>query len=138
MLPVAGTPLDFTTPHTIGERIAADWPQLKNAGGYDHNFLLRHDPESRSPLHPAAELSDPESGRRLTVFTTEPAVQLYSGNFLDGVPGKGGARYQKHGGVCLETQHCPDSPHHPQFPTILLRHGETYESETVWFFGVEG
>lgn len=138
VLPVAGTPLDFTTPHTIGERIAADWPQLKNAGGYDHNFLLRHDPESRSPLHPAAELSDPESGRRLTVFTTEPAVQLYSGNFLDGVPGKGGARYQKHGGVCLETQHCPDSPHHPQFPTILLRHGETYESETVWFFGGDG
>ena len=64
-------------------------------------------------------------------------MQLYSGNFLDGVPGKGGARYQKHGGICLETQHCPDSPHHPQFPTILLRHGETYESETVWFFGVD-
>lgn len=67
VLPVAGTPLDFTTPHAIGERIAADWPQLKNPGGYDHNFLLRRDPESRNPLHPAAELSDPESGRRLTV-----------------------------------------------------------------------
>ena len=81
MLPVAGTPLDFTTPHTIGERIGADCPQLKNAGGYDHNFLLDYDAESLNPLHPAAELSDPVRGRRLTVFTTEPALQLYSGTF---------------------------------------------------------
>ena len=136
MLPVAGTPLDFTTPHTIGERIGADCPQLKNAGGYDHNFLLDYDAESLNPLHPAAELSDPVRGRRLTVFTTEPALQLYSGNFLCGERGKGGIAYQKHSGICLETQHCPDSPHHPQFPSILLRQGETYESETVWFFGL--
>ena len=136
MLPVAGTPLDFTTPHSIGERIGADCPQLTNAGGYDHNFLLDYDPESPNPLHPAAELSDPVSGRQLTVFTTEPAVQLYSGNFLCGERGKGGITYQKHGGICLETQHYPDSPHHPQFPSILLRQGETYESETVWFFGL--
>ena len=136
MLPVAGTPLDFTTPHSIGERIGADCPQLTNAGGYDHNFLLDYDPESSNPLHPAAELSDPVSGRQLTIFTTEPAVQLYSGNFLCGERGKGGITYQKHGGICLETQHYPDSPHHPQFPSILLRQGETYESETVWFFGL--
>ena len=136
MLPVAGTPLDFTTPHIIGERIGADCPQLKNAGGYDHNFLLDYDAESLNPLHPAAELSDPVRGRRLTVFTTEPALQLYSGNFLCGERGKGGIAYQKHSGICLETQHCPDSPHHPQFPSILLRQGETYESETVWFFGL--
>ena len=136
MLPVAGTPLDFTTPHIIGERIGADCPQLKNAGGYDHNFLLDYDAESLNPLHPAAELSDPVRGRRLTVFTTEPALQLYSGNFLCGERGKGGIAYQKHSGICLETQHCPDSPHHLQFPSILLRQGETYESETVWFFGL--
>lgn len=136
MLPVAGTPLDFTTPHIIGERIGADCPQLKNAGGYDHNFLLDYDAESLNPLHPAAELSDPVRGRRLTVFTTEPALQLYSGNFLCGERGKGGIAYLQHGGICLETQHCPDSPHHPQFPSILLRQGETYESETVWFFGL--
>lgn len=136
ILPVAGTPLDFTAPHPIGERIGADCLQLLNAGGYDHNFRLDYDPESPNPLHPAAELCDPVSGRRLTVFTTEPALQLYSGNFLCGERGKGGIAYQKHGGICLETQHCPDSPHHPQFPSILLRQGETYESETVWFFGL--
>lgn len=136
ILPVAGTPLDFTTPHSIGERIRDNCPQLKNAGGYDHNFLLDYDAKSENPLHPAAELCDPVSGRRLTVFTTEPALQLYSGNFLQGERGKGGVAYPKHGGLCLETQHCPDSPHHPQFPSILLRQGETYESETVWFFGL--
>ena len=136
ILPVAGTPLDFTAPHPIGERIGADCLQLLPAGGSDHNFLLDYDPASQNPLHPAAELCDPASGRRLTVFTTEPALQLYSGNFLCGERGKGSIAYQKHGGICLETQHCPDSPHHPQFPSILLRQGETYESETVWFFGL--
>ncbi|MGN0668210.1 MAG: aldose epimerase family protein [Angelakisella sp.] len=134
--PVAGTPLDFTTPHRIGERIAAPHPQLQNAGGYDHNFLLDYDADGKNPLHPAAELSDPVSGRRLTVFTTEPALQLYTGNFLAGERGRGGAPCPRYGGLCLETQHYPDSPHHPAFPSILLRQGETYESETVWFFGL--
>ena len=81
-------------------------------------------------------MSDPVSGRRLTVFTTEPALQLYTGNFLAGERGRGGAPCPRYGGLCLETQHYPDSPHHPAFPSILLRQGETYESETVWFFGL--
>ena len=134
MLPVAGTPLDFTTPHIIGERIGADCPQLKNAGGYDHNFLLDYDAESLNPLHPAAELSDPVRGRRLTVFTTEPALQLYSGNFLCGERGKGGIAYQKHSGICLETQHFPDAINHGNFPSIVLHPGEDFRSKTLYHF----
>lgn len=133
---VAGTPFDFTTPHLVGERIGEDHPQLKNAGGYDHNFLLEADPAAENPLHPAAELTDPASGRRMTVFTTEPALQFYSGNFLSGERGRNGAAHQKHAALCLETQHCPDSMNHPEFPSIVLKAGETYESETVWVFSL--
>lgn len=133
--PTAGTPLDFSVPHRIGERIGAEHEQLRNAGGYDHNWLLDFDP-SEPPLHPAAELCDPMSGRRMNVFTTEPAIQVYTGNFLGEVRGKGGLYYPKHGGICLETQHCPNSMACPQFPGIVLRGGETYESETVLVFGL--
>lgn len=136
LCPTAGTPFDFSVPHRIGERIGEENEQLHFAGGYDHNWALEHDPAAENPLHPAAELSDPASGRKLTVFTTEPGIQVYTGNFLGEVRGKGGLLYPKHGGICLETQHYPDSMAHPEFPSVLLRAGETYESETVYFFGL--
>ena len=135
LAPVAGTPLDFLKPTVIGERIDADSEQLKIAGGYDHNFVLDakgHD------LHLAAKVVDPASGRTLIVTTTQPGVQFYSGNFLDGtLTGAGGTKYEKHAGFCLETQHFPDSPNHPQFPSTRLNPGETMVSETVFTFGVE-
>lgn len=134
--PVAGTPFDFTVPHPIGECIGQAEEQLILGGGYDHDFLLDYDPDDPRPLHPAAELCCPANGRKMTVFTTEPALQLYTGNGLQGVKGKEGVYYGKHSGVCLETQHSPDSIHHPEWPTVILRAGETYESETVLFFGL--
>ncbi|MCX5653325.1 MAG: galactose mutarotase [Planctomycetota bacterium] len=115
---VAGTPMDFTTPKTIGERIA----QVE--GGYDHNYVLR----AGDPIHLAAKVVDPKSGRIMEIFTDQPGVQFYSGNFLDGtVTGKGGVVYKKHYGFCLETQHFPDSPNKPDFPPVVLKPGETYK-----------
>ena len=134
LAPVAGTPLDFRQPTAIGERINSDNDQLKIAGGYDHNFVLNG---SGSGLHMAAKVVDPTSGRTLTVTTTEPGVQFYSGNFLDGsLTGVGGAKYQKHAGLCLETQHFPDSPNQPNFPSTELKPGQTMHSETVFTFGI--
>ena len=135
LAPVAGTPFDFRKPTAIGARIGATNEQLKFAGGYDHNFVLNaHGPA----LHLAAKAVDPASGRTLTVTTTEPGVQFYSGNFLDGTKtGKFGGKYELHAGFCLETQHFPDSPNHPKFPSTLLKPGETLHSETVFTFGVE-
>src|SRR5262249_14372442 len=102
---VAGTPMDFNSPNAIGARINADDEQLGNAGGYDHNFVLRANEEK---LRPVAEVYEPESGRVLTVSTTQPGMQFYSGNFLDGsIIGKGGRAYTKHSGFCFETQHFP-------------------------------
>lgn len=134
LAPVEGTPFDFRTPHMIGARIDDDDMQLRYGGGYDHNFVLnRHGPE----LLLAARLEDLASGRTLEVRTTEPGVQFYSGNFLGGsVTGKGGTVYPQRGGLCLETQHYPDSPNHPEFPSTILEPGETYRSRTVWTFGV--
>ncbi len=135
LAPVAGTPLDFTKPEVIGARIGADNEQLKFAGGYDHNWVLNG---KIGTLHLAAILTDPQSGRKLTVETTEPGVQFYSGNFLDGsFTGRHGVKYQKHAGLCLETQHFPDSPNHPNFPSTLLKPGETMHSTTTFTFGVE-
>lgn len=135
LAPVAGTPLDFRQPTAIGKRIDADNEQLKIAGGYDHNFVLNG---KGTGLHLAARVVDPASGRTLTETTTEPGVQFYSGNFLDGsITGAGGAKYVKHAGFCLETQHFPDSPNHPLFPSTELRPGKTMHSETVFTFGVE-
>jgi aldose 1-epimerase len=126
--PVAGTPLDFRAPHPIGARIAADHAQLRIGGGYDHNYVL--DGEDGA-LKPAARLADPASGRALEVWTTEPGMQLYTGNFLDGsLPGKGGARYGPRAGVCLETQHFPDAPNRPAFPSVVLRPGASFGSRT--------
>ena len=135
LAPVAGTPFDFRKPTAIGARIDTPNEQLKIAGGYDHNFVLNN---AGPGLHLAAKAVDPASGRSLTVTTTEPGVQFYSGNFLDGTKtGKFGGKYAIHAGFCLETQHCPDSPNHPKFPSTLLKPGETLHSETVFTFGVE-
>jgi aldose 1-epimerase len=132
--PVAGTPFDFQQPTPIGARIDEDHPQLKVGGGYDHNFALTR---SGDGLQHAARVVEPTSGRVLDVATTEPGMQLYTGNFLDGtITGKDGRVYQKRGGLCLETQHFPDSPNQPQFPSTLVRPGQTYQSRTVWTFSV--
>jgi aldose 1-epimerase len=129
--PVEGTPFDFRSPQPIGARIDSPDQQIKWGFGYDHNFIVNGTP---GHLRPCAELSDPESGRVMTVLTTEPGVQLYTANFMDNLKGKGGALYPKRGGVCLETQHFPDSPNQPDFPTTELRPGETYRSSTVYAF----
>ncbi|KEF35190.1 MULTISPECIES: aldose epimerase family protein [Deinococcus] len=126
---VAGTPFDFREAHPIGARIDTPDEQLRFAGGYDHNFILR------DGSAPAALLSDPGSGRWLAVFTDQPGLQVYSGNFLDGsLVGKGGQRYGHRWAVCLETQHFPDSPNQPAFPSTVLRPGEHFRSRTVYRF----
>ncbi len=126
--PVQGTPFDFTKAHAIGERIDA----VK--GGYDHNFVLR---DTGSSLKEAAVLSDAGSGRRLEIFTTEPGLQFYSGNFLNGsIHNAAGEPINKHGGLCLETQHFPDSPNEPSFPNTILEPGKTYHSITKYHFSI--
>jgi aldose 1-epimerase len=134
LVPVGGSPFDFRTLTAIGARIDANNPQLRRARGYDHTFVLERE---RPGLTHAAQLVEPESGRTLDVYTTEPGLQLYSGNFIDGtVPGKQGRVYRPRSGLCLETQHFPDSPNQPGFPTTLLRPGQEYKSRTVFAFGV--
>ena len=134
LAPVAGTPFDFTTPTAIGARIAQDDEQLRRGRGYDHNFVL----DRTGPgLVRAARVVDPASGRTLDVSTTEPGLQLYTGNFLDGtITGKGGHVYGHRNAFCLETQHFPDSPNHPDFPSTILRPGAAYDSRTIFTFGV--
>lgn len=133
--PVKGTPFDFTTPHAIGERIAQDDPQLKAGKGYDHNFVLNN---SSGALALAARVEEPTSGRVLEVWTTEPGVQFYTGNFLDGsLTGKGGVKINQRAGFCLETQHFPDSPNQPNFPSTVLKPGQTYRSTTTWKFSAK-
>ena len=134
--PVEGTPFDFREPTAIGERINADDEQLRFAGGYDHNFVI--DGNGGDSLVLAARVLEPTSGRTLEVLTTEPGVQFYTGNFLDGsLTGKNGAVYEARTGFCLETQHFPDSPNQPSFPNTILRPGEEYRSTTVFRFGVD-
>jgi len=129
---VEGTPFDFRKPHAIGERIDADDPQLKLGRGYDHNFVLDHP----GKLAEAAEVYEPTTGRTLKVLTTEPGLQLYTGNFLDGsITGKEGRVYNRRFALCLETQHFPDSPNHPSFPTTELKSGQKFHSVTVYEFG---
>jgi aldose 1-epimerase len=131
---VEGTPFDFRKPTPIGARIAAAHAQLKHGRGYDHNFVLNRDGNT---LQLAARVLEPKSGRVLEVATTEPGVQLYTGNVLDGsIIGKGGRAYGRHGGFCLETQHYPDSPNKPDFPPTVLRPGTTYSTRTVFKFDV--
>jgi len=133
--PVQGTPFDFTTAETIGARIGDADEQLRLAGGYDHNFVLDHGAESDLVL--AARLTDPLSGRGLDIHTTEPGMQCYSGNFLDGtVTGKGGVPLRYRSGLALETQHFPDSPNQPAFPSTILRPGAEHRSRTIYHFVV--
>ena len=127
--PVKGTPFDFLEPHSIGERID------QTQGGYDHNFVLDKKP---GELAPAARLEDPGNGRILEVVTTEPGIQVYTGNFLDGSLKSGGVVYEKHSGICLETQHFPDSPNQPDFPDTILRPGEEFTSKTIYRFTTAG
>ena len=135
LAPVAGTPLDFRAPTPIGARIDRADPQLRYGKGYDHNFVLDR---SGAGLIAAVHLLDPASGRTLDISTTEPGLQFYSGNFLDGtITGKGGHSYGHRSAVVLETQHFPDSPNHPNFPSTILRPGNEYRSMTVFRFGVE-
>jgi aldose 1-epimerase len=128
--PVAGTPFDFRTPRRIGERMPApDAP----GHGYDHNFVLDG---PAGELQPAARVVHPPSGRALEIHTTQPGLQLYSGNFLRGQRGKGGVAYQRRSALCLETQHFPDSPNQPGFPSTVLRPERVYRERTVHHFGV--
>ncbi len=129
--PVAGTPFDFRTPYRIGARIGANNLQLKNGAGYDHNFVLGG---KQGVLRRAARVTEPTSGRVLTVYTTEPGMQLYTGNFLSELPGKGGQIYPKRSAFALEAQKYPDSPNHPSFPTSVLRPGQTYRQTTIYAF----
>ena len=136
LAPVKGTPFDFTKPTAIGARIEDDNEQLKLGHGYDHNFVL--DRSGKGGLQLAAEVYEPKSGRVMEVLTTQPAVQFYTGNFLDGtITGKDGKVYKKRYALCLETQHYPDSPNHPSFPTTELKPGEHYHTVTVYKFSAK-
>ncbi|AKJ63525.1 aldose epimerase family protein [Kiritimatiella glycovorans] len=130
--PVEGTPMDFRAMKTIGRDIEAPDPQLEYAGGYDQNFVLRR--HYAGEQVPAARLVHPGSGRVMDVVTSEPGIQLYTGNALEGVEGKGGACYPRRSGICLETQHFPDSPNRPHFPSTTLRPGQVYRSTTLYRF----
>ena len=133
LAPVKNTPLDFTTPAKIGARINDDFEQLKFGGGYDHNWILNKENEGELTL--AARVFEPASGRVMEIYTTEPGIQFYSGNFLDGaIAGKAGRVYNHRFGFCLETQHFPDSPNQPQFPSTILKPGEKYSHLTVHKF----
>jgi aldose 1-epimerase len=133
MRDVSGTAFDFRKPAAIGARIHDDDEQLKLAGGYGHNFVL----DGAAGMHQAAEMFDPETGRTLEVSTTEPGVQVYSSNLLGGsVKGRGGVAYPRYSALCLETQHFPDSPNEPAFPSTVLRSGKMLRSVSVYAFGV--
>jgi aldose 1-epimerase len=132
---VKGTPMDFTAPTLIGARINNPYDQLKNGGGYDHNWVLNKEP---GVLAVAAWAYEKTSGRVMEVLTTEPGLQFYSGNFLNGTAiGKGNVRYDHRFGFCLETQHFPDSPNKPQFPSTVLNPGQVYSSTTIYRFSAK-
>ncbi len=136
LAPVEGTPFDFRTPTPIGGRNGVDHEQLRRGRGYDHNYVLRR---AGDGLVRAARVVEPTTGRTLEVWTTEPGLQFYSGNFLDGsIRGKSGHVYGRRSGFCLETQHFPNSPNQPHFPSTILRPGERYLSTTAFRFGVDG
>jgi aldose 1-epimerase len=134
LAPVQGTPFDFAAPTAIGARIGQDHPQLKIGGGYDHCWVLDREGQG---LELVASAYEPTSGRVLEVLTTEPGLQLYTGNFLNGsIRGKGGTAYAHRAGFCLEAQHYPDSPNQPSFPSVVLQPGQTYQTSTVYRLGV--
>ena len=135
LAPVTGTPFDFRTPRPIGERVGQPDKQLRHGQGYDHNFVLNKPVEPR--MTRAAHVCDPASGRVLELFTEEPGVQFYSGNFLDGSLAGKGRTYGHRSGFCLEPQHFPDSPNQPGFPSAILRPGQVYETESRFRFSVD-
>ncbi|MCC8035478.1 MAG: galactose mutarotase [Rikenellaceae bacterium] len=133
VVPVDGTPMDFRSAKPVGRDIYADYPPLTIGAGYDHCWTL--DGYGHSEIFPAAVLEDPQSGRRLEIKTTQPSIQVYTGNFLQGVPeGKGGVRYANRGGIAMECQGYPDAPNHPGFPSTELRPGETYCEKIIYKF----
>jgi aldose 1-epimerase len=133
--PVEGTPMDFTQLTSIGSRIELDDEQLKFGGGYDHNWVLNR---SGDELQKVAKLTEPTTGRVMEIFTIEPGLQFYSGNFLDGtITGKENIVYEHRNGLCLETQHFPDSPNQPDFPSVILNPGEKYQTKTIYKFSIE-
>ena len=131
--PVAGTPFDFCKPMSIGARINADDEQIKFGSGYDHNWVVN---KPLGKLGLVARVTEPTTGRIMEVLSTEPGVQFYTGNYLDGITGKGGWVYQKRNGLCFEPQHYPDSPNHPQFPSAELKPGQTYQNTIIYRFSV--
>lgn len=132
---VAGTPFDFSKPTAVGARIEQEDEQLKFGNGYDHNWVLK---KRKGSLGLVGTVYEATTGRLMEVSTTEPGVQFYTGNFLDGtIKGKGGWVYQRRNGLCLEPQHYPDSPNHPEFPTTLLKPGETYKNTIVYRFSAK-
>lgn len=132
---VQGTPFDFRKPTPIGDRIGASDAQLTHGKGYDHNWVLN---KKANELSLAARVVEPKSGRTVEVSTTEPGLQFYAGNFLDGtLTGKSGHVYGHRHGFCLETQHFPDSPNKPNFPSTIVKPGQEYASKTAFVFGVE-
>ena len=130
---VAGTPLDFRTPHSVGERINGTYEQLVTGKGYDHNFILDNKDEVDATVY------EPVSGRLLEVITDQPGIVFYTGNYLDGnkKKGYGGTPYNYRSGLCLETEHFPDSPNHPHFPSAVLEPGETFKSTTIYRFSIK-
>lgn len=132
ILRVKGTPFDFTTPKPVGQDIAADDEQIKNGTGYDHCYVLNK--SEVGELTFAARVTDPNTGRTMEVYTTEPGVQFYSDNWADGYKGQHGATFGKHSGLCFEAQHFPDSPNKPHFPSVVLRPGEVYTQKTIYRF----
>lgn len=135
IIPVKDTPMDFITPKAIGQDITKyDFVQLKNGNGYDHNWVLNTNGDITKP---AARLTSPQSGITLEVYTNEPGIQVYTGNFLDGsIQGKKGITYNQRASVCLETQHYPDSPNKPQWPSVILEPGQTYNSKCIFKFSI--
>jgi aldose 1-epimerase len=132
LVAVKGTPFDFLTAHKVGERIGVENEQLKLGGGYDHNWVLDAKPGA---IAKAAEVHEAGSGRVLEVWTDQPGIQFYTGNFLDGkLTGKDGKTYRRRAALCLETQHFPDSPNKPSFPTVVLKPGKTFHTTTIWKF----
>jgi aldose 1-epimerase len=137
--PVEGTPLDFTDPTAIGERIRNGFGQLVIGRGYDHNWVLNRRSPTDTSLILAARVTEPTSGRILSIYTTEPGIQFYSGNFLDGtLVGTSGNMYRQGDGFALETQHYPDSPNHANFPSTVLRPGQEYKTQTIYQFSTNG
>jgi aldose 1-epimerase len=135
---VDGTPFDFQTPKAIGPGQRSNHPQIVIGRGYDHNWVLNRPSPDDTSLIVAARLYEPDSGRVLEVWTTEPGIQFYAGNFLDGtLYGTSGHSYRQSDGLALETQHYPDSPNQPDFPSTLLAPGDTYETTTIYKFLVD-